>query len=277
MIPIEIQDYETYVISYSGGKDSTATLLWALENLPRERLRVMFCDTGAEWPETYDYLSYIERETHLAIERISNEGESLPPDSSKFRIWSSAPTLLEMVRRHGKWPSGKIRYCTKYLKMYPLRLHAPSNSVLLFGERRAESKHRASLEKWDINGAGFHKSPIFRPILDWSERKVWDYLRSHHILPNPVYNHATRCGCWCCIMAPKIQVLNFCRLHPEIAQEAAGLEQEIEHTWRKDQSIGDLLAQAQAQLELFGRSPRFECPLENGIGKTEIGNSYSAA
>lgn len=260
-VPADIRDYETYIIAYSGGKDSTATLLWALDNLPRDRLRMVFCDTGAEWPETYDYLSYIEQRTHTVIERIGNEDRPLPPDSSKFRIWSSAPTLFEMIRRRGKWPSGRVRYCTKYLKMWPLRLCSAPSSVLLFGERRAESKRRASLEKWDVNGAGFHKSPIFRPILNWSERKVWDYLRSHRILPNPIYNHATRCGCWCCIMASKTQILNFCKLHPEIAQEAADLEREIGHTWKENQSIGNLLAQARAQPDLFDAPLRFKDPL----------------
>ena len=53
-IPPEIQNFETYIVAYSGGKDSSATLLWTLDNLPREKVRVVFCDTGAAWPETYD-------------------------------------------------------------------------------------------------------------------------------------------------------------------------------------------------------------------------------
>lgn len=263
MIPIEIQSYETYIVSYSGGKDSTATLLWALDNLPRNRLRVIFCDTGAEWPETYEYLKYIEQELGVTIKRIKNGDRSLPIGSRERQAWASASNLFDMIRQRGMWPSARFRYCTKYLKMWPLRLHSTPNSVLLFGERRAESRRRASLEKWDINGAEFHKSPIFRPILNWSECKVWDYLRSHHILPNPVYNHTTRCGCWCCIMAPKTQILNFCKLHPVIAQRATSLEREIKHTWRENQSIGNLLTQAQVQLALFKPSPRFESLLEN--------------
>lgn len=279
MIPVEIRDHETYIVSYSGGKDSTATLLWALDNLPRERLRIIFCDTGAEWPETYNYLKYIEQHLGVTIEHIKNGNKPLPmPASGRERqTWVNATSLLDMIRQRGMWPSARMRYCTKYLKQWPLRLHVPSSSVLLFGERRVESKRRASLEKWDINGAGFHKSPVFRPILNWSDSEVWNYLHSHHILPNPVYNYATRCGCWCCIMAPKVQVMSFCKLHPEIAQKAADLEQEIGHTWKKGQSIGSLLAQAQAQLELFGLTPRFENSPRSDVGRTEIENFYSTA
>jgi hypothetical protein len=64
-------------------------------------------------------------------------------------------------------------------------------------------------------------------------------------------------------MGRRAEILNFCRLHPEIAQEAADLEQEIGHTWKERESIGNLLAQARAQLELFRATPRFKNPLES--------------
>jgi len=58
-------------------------------------------------------------------------------------------------------------------------------------------------------------------------------------------------------MGRDAEVLNFCRLHPDIAREAADLEAEIGHNWRDRQSIGNLLRQAQAQIPLFERHPRF--------------------
>lgn len=259
MIPKEIRDYETYIVSYSGGKDSTATLLWALEHLPRKKLCVVFCDTGAEWPETQDYLGYVERELDVIIKRIRAGDRERPTDSKDRSVFRDHTNLFDMIRARGKWPGARYRYCTIYLKRWPLTLFAreQSNPVLLFGQRRSESKARAALETFDRYG---HKTgnPIFRPVLNWSERQVWGYLRAHHILPNPVYNYATRCGCWCCIMGREHEVLNFCRLHPNIAQVAADLEEEIGHTWKENQSIGNLLRQAQAQLPLFEVEPRFD-------------------
>lgn len=35
-----------HIVSFSGGKDSTATLLIALENCPRDSVIPIFCDTG---------------------------------------------------------------------------------------------------------------------------------------------------------------------------------------------------------------------------------------
>ena len=254
----QLADFETYTIAVSGGKDSTATALWALEHLPRERLRFVFCDTGAEWPETYDYLTYLERELEIKIDRIWNGLKPLPAGSKERQSWASEPGLFDMVRARGMWPGARFRYCTKYLKSWPLRLYAGEGDVILFGQRADESKARSTLPDFTANGDdSFHRNAIYRPVLEWSERDVWEYLRRRGILPNPMYNYAMRCGCWCCIMGKKREILAFCRLHPEIARKAADLEQEIGHTWRPRWSITNLLRQAQAQMPLFEPQPRF--------------------
>ena len=261
MIPPELRDFETYIVSYSGGKDSTATLLWALENLPRERLQVVFANTTVEWPETYEYLNYIERELGITIDRVRAGDRALPPIRKGRQGWAYATSLFEMIRQRGMWPGARTRYCTTYLKVWPITLYSRGleNPVLITGQRASESKARMGLPIFSERGNKQVQEPLstYRPILAWSERQVWDYLRTYHILPNPIYNHATRCGCWCCIMGRPAEVLNFCRLHPDIAQETADLEREIGHTWKENQSIGNLLRQAQAQMELFEREPRF--------------------
>jgi 3'-phosphoadenosine 5'-phosphosulfate sulfotransferase (PAPS reductase)/FAD synthetase len=255
---MHLSDFDTYIIAISGGKDSTATALWALDTLPRDRLRFAFCDTGAEWPETYDYLSYLERELGIKIERIkAGDRERLnTKDESPF---INETNLFDMVRARGKWPGARYRYCTSYLKRWPLTLYAREieNPILFFGQRRDESKARSMLDPFDKNGDKTGTS-IYRPVLEWTECQVWDCLRTHDILPNPIYNYATRCGCWCCIMGKRQEVFNFCRLHPGIAQIAADLEVGINHTWRPRWSIGQILRQARAQMDLFEPRPRFE-------------------
>jgi len=261
-IPPEIQNFEIYIVAYSGGKDSTATLLWTLDNLPRERVRVVFCDTGAAWPETYDYLDYIEQELDVEIKRVKAGDRPLPPGRNGkithgcFRGVSGG--LFDLVRARGKWPGPQYRYCTQYLKRHPLDLYCDEqpSPIKIFGQRAEESEVRSKLNPFDLTGDNT-RHPMYRPVLYWSERQVWDCLRAYRILPNPIYNYATRCSCWCCIMGRPREVLNFCRLHPDIAQIAADLEQEINHTWKPRQSIGNLLHQAQAQMQLFEPQPRF--------------------
>lgn len=51
------------VISLSGGKDSTALALLAIERNV-ENIRFVFCNTGNEARETLDYIVYLEQILH---------------------------------------------------------------------------------------------------------------------------------------------------------------------------------------------------------------------
>ena len=50
------------VVSFSGGKDSTAMLLKMIEEkIPIDC--ILFCDTGLEFPQMYEHIDKIEKET----------------------------------------------------------------------------------------------------------------------------------------------------------------------------------------------------------------------
>ena len=59
-----------HVVSVSGGIDSGATLLIALENCPRENVLPIFCDTGNEHQAVHDYLAYLEQALDISITRM---------------------------------------------------------------------------------------------------------------------------------------------------------------------------------------------------------------
>ncbi|MET3514332.1 3'-phosphoadenosine 5'-phosphosulfate sulfotransferase (PAPS reductase)/FAD synthetase [Pseudacidovorax sp. 1753] len=59
-----------HVVSVSGGKDSLATLLIALERCGHANVVAIFCDTGNEHEETYAYLDYLERALGIQIIRL---------------------------------------------------------------------------------------------------------------------------------------------------------------------------------------------------------------
>lgn len=62
-----------HVVSVSGGKDSAATLLLALQRFPMEKIIPIFCDTGNEHQEVYDYLSYLEQALDIEIIRLKSD------------------------------------------------------------------------------------------------------------------------------------------------------------------------------------------------------------
>ena len=63
-----------YLVSLSGGKDSTACLLWALNTLPKEDIIPYYIDTKWEHDAVYEYLDYLEKELDVKIKRIKSEG-----------------------------------------------------------------------------------------------------------------------------------------------------------------------------------------------------------
>jgi 3'-phosphoadenosine 5'-phosphosulfate sulfotransferase (PAPS reductase)/FAD synthetase len=59
------------IVSVSGGKDSTATALLAIDRLGRENCRIVFADTGNEHELTYEYVyDYLGAALELPIETV---------------------------------------------------------------------------------------------------------------------------------------------------------------------------------------------------------------
>ena len=86
----------------SGGKDSSALAIYLRDRVPD--VEYFFCDTGAELPETYEYLAKLEAYFGKRIHRL-NSGRD-------FDHW------LDVYR--GALPSANMRWCTKNMKIKPL-------------------------------------------------------------------------------------------------------------------------------------------------------------
>ena len=88
----------TRIVSVSGGKDSTALYLWALE---RQRpFLAVFADTGNEAQQTYDYLHEIPMKTGgPAIRWIKAY--------TVERVERKARNLLRTFEEAGKWGKGE--------------------------------------------------------------------------------------------------------------------------------------------------------------------------
>jgi len=63
-------DYR-HIVSLSGGKDSSALALYLSQRYPQISVEYVFCDTGAELPETYEYLDRLEAFLGKEIKRLS--------------------------------------------------------------------------------------------------------------------------------------------------------------------------------------------------------------
>lgn len=204
-------------IGISGGKDSTALLLWAVyeSGLPRESLDVTFADTGNEHAITLE-------QVHMLSERV-HPITTITPERDFF----------ELARHKQRFPSVKTRFCTTELKLKPTREHvwkvrdAGARVVMLSGVRAAESRERAQLpEREDADW--YFGLPVWRPLLRWPIAEVWEIHKRHGIPINPLYEMgAQRVGCFPCIMSRKKEIANIAIRWPERIEELAEHERQV--------------------------------------------------
>ena len=236
--PAEAPCEPWHVVSVSGGKDSLACWLVALETQPRERVEATFADTGHEHPITYEYLEDLERRIG-PIRRLRADfggefatrrdyirehwvAEGVPPRHVESALEVLHPTgnpFLDLCLLKGRFPSRTARFCTERLKVEPLVTHqierqAEHGWVWSWqGVRSAESRARRYLPEWQDLGGGIG---VYRPILRWSAQDVFEAGRARGIPPNPLYLQGMgRVGCMPCIHAGKDELLEIGRRFPD--------------------------------------------------------------
>ena len=182
-----------WVIGYSGGKDSTATLqiVWnAIAALPLEKrtktIYVITTDTLVENP-------YVSNWVRKSLEQIKI--------AAKEQEMPILPNLLQPEVKDTFWvgligkgypaPKGKFRWCTDRLKISPSNrfirdvIRVSGEAIVVLGIRKAESTQRARrMKDWEARRVRDHLSPnmnlpnslVYSPIENWGNDEVWLYL-----------------------------------------------------------------------------------------------------
>ena len=216
-----------HVVSVSGGKDSTATMLLALHEHDRADLVFLFADTGHEHPLTYEYLDYLEAELGIKIERLRADFTDRIAGKRRFveEKWPEMGVAPEIVAEalevlkptgipfldlciwKGRFPSRRAQFCTAELKTNllverQLDLADAGSWVWSWqGVRADESLNRRYLTEWEDLGANIG---IYRPILRWPAEACFEAMACWGILPNPLYKlDMTRVGCMPCVNTSK--------------------------------------------------------------------------
>lgn len=186
------------VCSVSGGKDSTAMILFFKENEIEKTnpVQYVFMDTGWEHPELYAYLDEIVEPLCGKLYRLK---------SKKY-----PGGMVELAKKKKMFPSRQFRFCTEELKVKPILEHlkgldSPINAV---GIRAQESLRRSKMDEWDSGG------PIgvdtWRPLIDWVVDDIIAIHSRHNIRPCSLYLRdelpASRVGCFPCIHSRKQEI-----------------------------------------------------------------------
>ncbi|MFG1304679.1 phosphoadenosine phosphosulfate reductase family protein [Xanthobacter autotrophicus] len=227
-----------HLVNVSGGKDSTATYLSAIEC--GRPFRAVFADTGNEHEITYAFISRLAERTggpEIEIvradfsERLARHRAFIlrewPKQGIPDAIVSEAAALheptgnpfLDLCVAKGRFPSRMAQFCTEELKTLPIVLQMVlpmlrTGPVLQWvGIRAGESRHRARQPRWNRHDSG---SMLWRPIFHWSVADVWAIHRRHGLSPNPLYALGMgRVGCMPCINCRKSELRSIADRFPE--------------------------------------------------------------
>ena len=110
---------EKYVVSLSGGKDSTAMLLRLLEEKRSVDL-ILFCDTGLEFPQMYEHLDRLEKYIGRPIIRLKAERD-FEYYFYEYTPRRKNPALSQY--RGMSWPGARGRWCTGFLKTHVINAY----------------------------------------------------------------------------------------------------------------------------------------------------------
>jgi phosphoadenosine phosphosulfate reductase len=168
-------------ISYSGGKDSLATLFLVKKALTD--FDVLFINTGLEFPETIQNVQDVVQRYGLRLKTA---------EAGSF--WDAAPSFGA--------PSVEARWCCKVCKLGPVTNLIENNygdgCLTFIGQRRYESEVRSKSQRiWQTPWVGNQISAS--PIQHWTALHIWLYLFREKAPYNPLYGRGfDRIGCWLC-------------------------------------------------------------------------------
>lgn len=184
-----------WIIGYSGGKDSTATLqlVWsAIAGLSAEKrhktIHVISTDTLVENPIV---AAWVDRSMTVMGRTADDLGIPVKPRLLRPDVTESF--WVNLIGRGYPAPRPKFRWCTERLKIRPSNRFISQvvtdngEAILCIGARKAESIARARvLEKNTRFRVRDRLSPsatlpgcmIYTPVEDWTSDDIWFYLNN---------------------------------------------------------------------------------------------------
>ena len=284
MIIREFDHYDKIIISYSGGKDSTACALLMKEyGIPAHKVWLWHQSIDGrlhtekkffDWPSTEGYVSKFSEYTGMALDfqwrhygfygELHRENELTENVSYTFgNTLTTLKTTGGKETTRLKWPaktaSLKTRWCSAYLKIdvaaRALSNHpALKNKRILFitGERRQESSARSKYQEAELHRTNSKTRLVhhWRPVIDLSERDIWDAMEKHRIQPHPAYYLGfPRLSCRSCIFYSKDHWATLNKVAPEVTKMIIEKEQEFGFTLDNKFTLDELIRQGESLLK----------------------------
>lgn len=220
-----------HIVSFSGGKDSTAMLLLMIEKgiLIDE---IIFLDTGVEFPEMYKHIEKVERYIDRKITKLKAE------NSYEYMMFEHKKKKGKNKGQKGySWADFRNRWCTQYLKKQVMNRYLKEKykniEIIEYHGIAADETKRLIKNK---------EKNIKYPLAEWGviEKEALEYCYKKGFNWDGLYEKFDRVSCWCCPLKNLKELKVIYKEYPKYWEKLKEWDSKTYRKFRADYSILDL-------------------------------------
>jgi 3'-phosphoadenosine 5'-phosphosulfate sulfotransferase (PAPS reductase)/FAD synthetase len=217
-----------HLLGLSGGKDSSALAIYMRDKVPE--MEYFFADTGAELPETLEFIDLLEDYLGKEIVKLNADRD--------FDFY---------LKLHNNFlPSPQRRWCTINLKLIPFEDYVGEDEVISYIAIRADEPSRVGYTPTKSNIQT--RFPFREDGLGKDD--ILCILESSGIGIPKYYNWRSRSGCYFCFFQRQEEWLGLKKNHEALFKLARQYEKYDEatgkrYTWNQSGSLDEIVARAE--------------------------------
>lgn len=184
---------DVFYVAFSGGKDSIVAFDLVQKALPHNSMKVLFGDTGMEFPDTYRVMDLVkEKCDELGIEYL-RASSKLTTDQTWKLFGPPAVT--------NRWCCSVHKTSPQIMLLQEQTGNQGFTGMAFTGIRGDESVSRSEYD--DVSYGSKHRGQYScHPILEWNSAELFDYIYQENLILNEAYKKGnTRAGCLVCPMS----------------------------------------------------------------------------
>ena len=218
-----------HIVSFSGGKDSTAMLLRMLEEkMPIDE--IIYCDTGKDFPEMYKHIKQVDEYiyTNYAMQITTLKAEK----SFDYYMFDHVKTRGKNKGKKGYgWATMRARWCTTLLK----------NNVI--DNYLKDYKDEGYIE---YVGIAYDEPKRVKdkryPLIEWkmTEKDCLQYCYDKGFDWGGLYEHFDRLSCWCCPLKNQKELKILYMYHPKLWIELKEMDKKSYNQFKTNYSVEEL-------------------------------------
>lgn len=181
---------DVFYVAFSGGKDSIVTLDLVQRSLPHNKFKVLFGDTGMEFPDTYRIVDIIEQECNEKNVTFLRAKSDYNPSQTWKQFGPPATVTRWCCSVHKTAP--QVLTLREYTGLHDF------TGMAFIGVRASESISRSEYDYVSLGEK--HKGQYScNPILEWNSAELYLYIFMQNLHMNEAYKKGNRrVGCLVC-------------------------------------------------------------------------------